>query len=142
VLTVGVILPPVFERLLFGSDAARSDQAQLELQALAKDLLANNAAQPQLYKRNVHKRLFTATEDGYLRFDGSSAFLEGRPERRDRRGYFLDPWNNPYWINHGKRGHEVLLYSFGANRRRDGESDRPAGDDVAVRLILPEEHPR
>ena len=87
---------------------------------------------------------------GYLDLDGG-AFLEGMASpaselsiletRRDRRGYFLDPWNNPYWVQSIREGQRVniLLYSFGPNRLRDVdtmEDDGDAGDDVRLRLPL------
>ena len=63
--------------------------------------------------------------------------------RRDRRGYFLDPWNNPYWIQYSRKSRTGALYSFGPNRRRDAavrKRNSDPGDDVIVRFTIPE-HP-
>ena len=65
--------------------------------------------------------------------------------RRDRRGYFVDPWNNPYWIFYARKGRRGLLYSFGPNRRRDTRLPKkgvPAGfeaggDDIVVPFRIP-----
>ena len=61
---------------------------------------------------------------------------------RDRRGYFLDPWNNPYWLLYERSRDRIVVYSFGANRRRDtnvrqpGDTFQPGGDDLAVTVRL------
>jgi hypothetical protein len=68
-------------------------------------------------------------------------FLEGQQVRRDRRGYFLDPWNNPYWVYYNKKTRAGAVYSFGPNRRRDVViRDRASdpGDDVVVRFSFAE----
>ena len=57
-----------------------------------------------------------------------------------RRTYFLDPWNNPYWIRM-QGDSPIYLYSFGPNRRLDtvlGNADgvptesEVKGDDIGV----------
>ena len=79
-------------------------------------------------KSSIHKRLFTAVRTGYFHFGKRGSFLDHRlspaegqgPEaRRDRYGYFLDPWNNPYWIRYEHGSGRAVIYSFGPNRRRD-----------------------
>jgi hypothetical protein len=150
-LLLGVVLSAAMARLVFGSDADGQRVARAELQLLQADLVAG-AATPRLQRRTIHKRLFTATRDGYLQLAGRS-YLEGRgtpaepptpsasepAPRRDRRGYLLDPWNNPYWISANRQTGAIVLYSFGPNRRRDLVVRAPAaasGDDVVVRFQL------
>jgi hypothetical protein len=54
----------------------------------------------------------------------------------NRRRYIVDPWGTAYWIEvtRDEEGEtrQVLVYSFGPNRRRDG----PAGDDVRAEGAL------
>ncbi|MGE0872827.1 MAG: hypothetical protein AB7P03_30005 [Kofleriaceae bacterium] len=140
-----VVLSTVVTRLMFGSDEQGVRTATAELSILAGDLEAG--ATDKLLKRSVHKRVFTAVRDGYLRLSGSS-YLEGRGTaaepsalevRTDRRGYFLDPWNNPYWISYDRREQIGVIYSFGPNRRRDlvrGDPDNATGDDVIAHFEL------
>jgi len=145
---LGAVTTPVLEVVLYGSDEVRSAQAQAELDQLAADL--DEAMQEKRLgrKSRVHKRVFTAVVSRYLRFGADSSFLEAQrtpaevddvSARRDRKGYFLDPWKNPYWILWDDDGETVVVYSFGANRRRDSDTDpfrRLEGDDLVgiVRL--------
>lgn len=148
-LVLGLLTPVLLTRVVFRGDGERVAAAEAELARLRADLEAPGTATGDLLRTNIHKRVFTATTDGYLRFGADSAFLEGRstpaePEaldpRRDRIGYFLDPWNNPYWIHYQRRTRRVILYSFGPNRRRDGHPGRDgalSGDDVGLVFSLP-----
>ena len=156
VLGLSVATPVVLQHTLYGTDEERAGQAVAELTQLQRDLQRPGAIRRRLLrKRRVHKRVFTAIKAGYLTLGSDSAFLERQPTpaevddkaqhaRRDRRGYFLDPWNNPYWLHKSRRG-LVTLYSFGANRRRDGRLRRLVpgavvpGDDIAVRFRIPRE---
>jgi len=145
ILALGAVTSPLLALAWYGTDQARSDQAHAELQALAQDV--DEGVTRRLEKKGrVHKRVFTAVRDGYLDLSVGSAFLEGQDTpandhaaapRRDRRGYFLDPWNNPYWILSQDGGDALSLYSFGPNRRRDTET-KPLGefegDDIGVRI--------
>jgi hypothetical protein len=148
-LVLGAVLGPVFARVAYGDDASGTATAREELALLAQDIQREGAGELARID-GVHKRLFTAVNGGYLDLDGG-AFLEGMASpaselsiletRRDRRGYFLDPWNNPYWVQSIREGQRVniLLYSFGPNRLRDVdtmEDDGDAGDDVRLRLPL------
>jgi len=138
VFAFGLAAPVVVDGALSGADLERTAQAQGELQELARDLVAPGTLQPRLRTKSVHKRVFTAVQAGYLVFAADSQFLGGAA-RRDRVGYFLDPWNNPYWIRHARRSDAVLLYSFGPNRRRDSDLDRSSrlgGDDIGVEVSL------
>lgn len=134
------------ERLLYGSDAEAAALASAEAKLLAGDLARARTRLLQT-KSRVHKRLFTAVRDGYFELGSASAFLEHRRSpaeknaerpRRDRWGYLLDPWNNPYWVEYRRDTDELRVYSFGPNRRRDSPADSPgvdglqplAGDDI------------
>ena len=139
--------PGLLDRLLYGSDAERAAQARAELDRLAGDLARPGATTGRLRRKSrVHKRVYTALEAGYLRFGADGAFLEGRRSpgeegpgeaRRDRLGYFLDPWNDPYWVLWTGPDEPLVVYSFGPNRRRDSRT-RPGfeagGDDVFVEI--------
>lgn len=151
-LGLGVITEPIVSRVVYGADEDLVVQAQQELEALRDDLMAPEVLHRKLgKKRRVHKRVFTAVVAGYFDPDAPLAVLGGAPSaasdakdsRRDRLGYFLDPWNNPYWILTSKKGHRGVLYSFGPNRRRDTKMPKrvpknlqAAGDDIVVPFDL------
>jgi len=143
---LGVATAPVLELALYGSDEDRIAQTRAELDQLAEDMAI--AVQPELlHKSRVHKRIYTATTSEYLHFGTSSSFLEAQPTpaeteggRADRKGYFLDPWNNPYWVLWDDDEELLIVYSFGPNRRRDSDTrnfTEPGGDDLVHRV-----HPR
>ena len=110
--------------------------AASELSLLKEDVVSG-ATDKLRAKKSIHKRVFTSVRDGYLRLS-SGRYLAGRSTpadttahdaRHDRLGYFLDPWNNPYWIQFNKKTGKGALYSFGPNRRRDvsiRNASRPA----------------
>ena len=152
-LALGCVTPVLVQSLLYGPAEELSAQTSTELRILASDVLAQSRAGTLTFERRsrVHKRLFTAVRDGYLGFAGGSEFLEGGlspaeeetdgvARRDDRKGYFLDPWNNPYWVLYERHSSALILYSFGANRRRDtnvrGRPFRAGGDDRVVVLSL------
>jgi hypothetical protein len=100
-------------------------RAEREIAALAEDL----AAAPRthagtLTECGTHQRLFAFARDA-----GAGALRRGRFAELARAGgddermaYFLDPWNQAYWIRHecDDTGRErAFVYSFGPNRRRD-----------------------
>lgn len=148
-IAFGLAAAPLVARVMYGDDAQGSASARDELALLQRDVEGGAARPKLLNKGSIHKRVFTAARDEYLALSGG-AFLEGQRTaaegeqgsgevRRDRRGYFLDPWNNPYWIVWDKKRGRVALYSFGPNRLRDTEvreSDRAAGDDLMVVFAL------
>lgn len=149
-LVGGLVISMVLSRLLFGGDEQGRARAAEELELVRSDL-ERGAVLPRMLSRNVHKRVFTAARDQYVALSAGS-FLEGRGTpaepppagaslevRRDRRGYFLDPWNNPYWIVFDRRTRTGAVYSFGPNRRRDlraRQLEAGEGDDVVVRFAL------
>ena len=95
--------------------------------------------------------MFAAVRRGELRLAAPSRFLEGRGSpadasahapRRDHKGYFLDPWNGPYFVFYDARRRDGALWSFGPDRRRDTRvrgmaRPEPAGDDLLVWFSLP-----
>ncbi len=142
---VGWLVSTVLARVVFGSDEEGTRTAAAELAVLQADVV--KGVTEELARKNVHKRVYTAVLDGYLELSGG-AFLQGqgtpaRPaglaERKDRLGYFLDPWNNPYWVHSDKKSKTGRIYSFGPNRRRDlavrDKTDDP-GDDVIITFAL------
>lgn len=158
-----VVLPVM---LAIGVDAAiaakspgddeRVAIARAEAQQIANDLVANEDG---LGKRTLHKRLFTAVRSAYIAPTNDWTFLEGKrspaerssgarstlPVRKDRRGYFIDPWNNAYWVHLMPRLGKLTVYSFGPNGRRDFDRKRPRlneGDDIVVRVRLPSKAPQ
>lgn len=132
-----------------GRDAARLPCARAETESLLNDVISGEAATKKLWRRSVHVRIWTAIDEGYLRrerireFDG--ARCEGAAARNVgvRNEYGIDPWGTAYWLSVEKLSDEerqVIVYSFGPNRRRDGQKDTPgqadAGDDVAATALL------
>jgi hypothetical protein len=106
-----------------------------ETQALAEDLEVGRLRS----RCGVHKRVYTFVKEyGARRMDRSRYMALADPDRvhAERRAFFLDPWNQPYWIRDdcdtrsGRR--VVFVYSFGPDRRRDSSSDGIAGDDVGA----------
>ncbi len=140
-MVVGWIISITLSRVVFGSDEDGARIAAAELELLKTDVAGG--VTDKLAKKNVHKRVFTSVLDGYLELAGG-AYLQGQgtpaerggsAPRRDRRGYFLDPWNNPYWIQFDKRTRTGSVYSFGPNRRRDVSiraRNSDPGDDIIV----------
>lgn len=153
-LILGVVGTPIIERLSFGEAQETTAACRSELEQLERDLSKPQQLTDKLRGRGrVHKRLFTAVRSRYLRLGANSAFLEGAitaaesrlvTARRDRKGFLLDPWNQPYWMLYAKDRDgtpRLLLYSFGPNRRRDsvlepvpegGLAGILAGDDLGV----------
>lgn len=118
--------------------------ARDEVRALSADL-ASNATSRLRRMRRVHKRVWTAIQDGYIRGDAARA-LGGVSCRgidvdamTRRRRFLVDPWGTAYWLV-AERGtseiRELVVYSFGPNRRRDGEAGLGDGDDIIARAEL------
>jgi len=121
------------------TDPVRHEVAVIETTALAEDF----ASKRYRSRCGVHKRVYTfVTEYGGSRFENTAfGALDGGEADLERRRYFLDPWNLPYWIRHGcsrdRRTSTVYVYSFGANRRRDSTADQLAADDVGAWVSRP-----
>lgn len=116
-----------------GADPAILAAAQTELEALKRDF------QKAGFRRcNNHKRLYTFKEKYDLDFllEGEFAALTQQGLAPERAEFFLDPWNNPYWIrdrcSDRKRRHIIFIYSFGPNRRRDSSRTEIQADDVGT----------
>ncbi len=130
-------------------DAARLPCARAETESLLNDVISGEAATKKLWQRSVHVRIGTSIDEGYLtrerisKFDG--ARCEGAAARNVgvRTEYGIDPWGTAYWLSVEKLSHEerqVIVYSFGPNRRRDGQKDSAgqadAGDDIVGSGLL------
>ena len=117
--------------------------AQAEADALVQDIGYGAAATGRLIgASSVHKRLFTAIDEGYVRAERLSAFhaadCPGVPDGAERRRHALDPWGSAYWIDvdRSEESIRLIVYSFGPNRRRDGAMDRVGGDDLSARVDI------
>ena len=121
--------------------------ARAEAESLLRDVL-EGGVRPEALEDigSVHKRLRTATRDGYadaerLATYGRVACPSVKPDAlAARRRYMIDPWGTAYWIRIGREDDEgarrVVVYSFGPDRRRDSSPVRAAGDDVAAEGVL------
>jgi hypothetical protein len=125
------------------SDAAQLVCAQSEVNALVEDIVLGNAGTPELdAMTSVHKRLWGSVESGYIddellrRYRTVSCQGESAGGATTRRRYIVDPWGTAYWLDARRQenadAHDVVVYSFGPNRRRD---DGP-GDDVRAEGVL------
>lgn len=124
-------------------DPQRVACARAEVEGMLQGAIADTAARDALLGDGViHKRVWTAAQDGYLELDDMRSFQAAAcagPSGSDaqaRRQYAVDPWGTAYWIRTLRAGTDdrrVLVYSFGPNRRRDGDAGEtgPArADDV------------
>lgn len=141
---VAVALSTAGSRPSSPSDA-RYDCARQEATALLEGLTEDGMATDQLatMRGTVHKRLWTAAEDGYVDLGQSGRYRAVRCAgdaaggSGARRKYVVDPWGMAYWIRTGPRNsagrRAVSVYSFGANRRRDSGDEAEGAkrtDDV------------
>ena len=134
--------------MTFISNARLSNQPELveiarkELSALGKDYRqALRVKKKRITSCNLHNRVFahvekhgvTNTYNGHFR----ALTKYGLPEERAQ--FFIDPWNTAYWIRHAcdpeKKRVQIILYSFGPNRRRDSVSFEIRGDDIGVPIF-------
>ena len=120
----GAISNPLIEHFVFGVDEQRVATARRDLKAIAWDLQNGGAVNPNLAGRNIlyDSRIFNALNNRWLYFSQTGRFRSRTfppgSETDLRQTYFLDPWNNAYWIR--MQGNQpVFLYSFGPNRRLD-----------------------
>jgi hypothetical protein len=118
--------------------------ARDEVRALA-DELASNATARLRRTRRVHKRVWTAAQDGYVRGDAARALGAVSCRGTDvdaaanRRRFVIDPWGTAYWLATERKpgdARELVVYSFGPNRRRDRETSEGRGDDIVARAAL------
>lgn len=128
----GGLLTPLAQSAI--ADPARRELAALETTALAEDF----ARKRYRSRCGVHKRVYTfVTEYGGSRFEDTAfGSLAGGASDFERRRFFLDPWNLPYWIRHtcsrDRQTSSVQVYSFGPNRRRDSTAGTLEADDVGA----------
>jgi hypothetical protein len=112
--------------------------AQAEVDALRRDFLelaARNRGKV-VTRCDLHKRVYSYERkyhEPYL-YEGAFADLkeQGLPEARAE--FFLDPWNNPYWLRDecDRRARRVFVYSFGPNKRRDSTDWEIRADDIGA----------
>ena len=130
-------------RLQRGAHPANVEAARTEVQALREDFLtmaARDGGEP-VTRCNLSKRLYSYVEKyhGDYLLEGAFAGLtaQGLPEARAE--FFLDPWNQPYWVrdrcNRDVDERRVFVYSFGPNRRRDSTRWDILGDDVGAMIF-------
>lgn len=149
-----LLLTPVFAVLLtdwsgavmHGRDAEQVACARAEAQALLDDLTVGEVATPLLQQRGtVHKRVWTARVDGYLdqarlaTFAGIPCHGSAAQGSAVRRRYVVDPWGMSYWLAVERLDadqQQVSVYSFGPNRRRDGQPREPGGDDISATGVV------
>lgn len=142
---VGAVLAALLA-LLSGARGATEAElacAVAETAALADDLAYGAAATGRLAgSRSVHKRVFTAIQEGYVRGEGLGGYGAtgcgqglGTPRQRE---YAVDPWGTAYWLSmqRGDASIRLVVYSFGPNRRRDGPPGTGSGDDVAAAMEI------
>lgn len=120
--------------------------AQTEVEALKKDILATSDLDRPRFptKCGLHKRVYTFAVK-YKRDElraGEFARLQARGLPEERAGFFIDPWNAPYWIRDRcskRRGQRaIFIYSFGPNRRRDSSTWEILGDDIGAYVFVDE----
>jgi len=115
-----------------GRDVARLPCARAEVESLLNDVISGGAATNKLWRRSsVHVRIWTAITEGYLtrdrihEFDGTRCEGGAAQNIGVRHEYGIDPWGTAYWLSVEKLSDEerqVIIYSFGPNRQRDGQS--------------------
>ncbi len=125
------------------STPAQRDCALAETAAIANELAYGRAATGRLAgARSVHKRVFTAVEDGYIDAAGLTALRAVACADDDaaaaRRTHMIDPWGTAYWVAAERGADSITLrvYSFGPNRRRDGGSLSGGGDDIGAPIVI------
>ncbi len=148
-LLLGGMVNPIIDPILYGPDQPRVEQATEELQLMANDLLENEWINPSVATDGdlYDSRIYYAVNQQWLYFDETGNYFNKRDIQIDqgevtRLNYFLDPWNNAYWIR--MQGTQpVMLYSFGPNRRLDTiladevgvpSREQIIGDDIGVWL--------
>lgn len=85
--------------------------------------------------RSFHKRVWTAHEEERVDYAAARPQLTAAPchegDHTARRAYAIDPWGSAYWIRFDVESDDLIVYSFGPNRRRDD-----GGDDVVSARTL------
>lgn len=139
-VALGFVANPLIERFVFGVDPQLVQQTREELEAIGRDLSERAAIDRELPTSGelVDSRLYYASRMGWMEFEQHGFFRTLTSDERDtplglRQTYFLDPWNNAYWVR--MRGYgPVYLYSFGPNRRLDTVLSDDAGPPTPEQL--------
>ncbi|MBK1876481.1 hypothetical protein [Pelagicoccus mobilis] len=133
-IALGGLTNPLLERFVIKVDPNLVAQTLNELQAIGRELEEYQGINPGIIESGVLAdfRLYFGVRRDWLRFpDNGSGFLNSESSDEShsnlRRDYFLDPWNNAYWIRF-QGTQPIYLYSFGPNRRLD----TIMGDDMGV----------
>lgn len=125
-------------------DPTKLADAKAESEALVRDFteLAQRENRESITKCGLHKRIYTyvsGKRHAHALARGAFAKRTDRGMPDARAEYFLDPWNNPYWIrdrcDKKKKRRSVFIYSFGPNRSRDSSRWDILGDDVGAYLL-------
>jgi hypothetical protein len=129
-----------------GADVTRVACAKAEVSALVDDIVRGGAATAELDEMgSIHKRVWTSVTAGFiddaLLRQFRATFCPGDDAARSgRRRYIVDPWGTAYWVSITREdesgARRVIVYSFGPNRRRDGEAGETAGDDVSAEGMM------
>ncbi|MDG2222126.1 MAG: hypothetical protein P8L85_12155 [Rubripirellula sp.] len=125
-LALGFAANPLLERFVFNSDSELIAKAQQELEKLGSELESYGAINPGLANSDelsdfriymgVREGLVTINDPNEFIFETSSSINVDLASLRSK--YYLDPWNNAYWLR--MQGFQpIFLYSFGPNRRLD-----------------------
>jgi len=135
---VSAVVPPALAVLVRGSDEERVELAEAEVSALVADWFAHADKEGEgPSKCRTHIRLYTWVRKHDLEVFTAGEFA-GLGIDETRREYFLDPWNNPYWIRHVCRKdgttRRMFVYSFGPDRRRESTKKELLGDDIGEKF--------
>lgn len=151
-LTAAAVLPVALAMTWVSASRRPDDRAivcaRAEVDALLEDIVRGGAATSVLDQMgSVHKRVWSSVASGYV--DGSrldrfraAPCADGASSESlaSRRRYGVDPWGTAYWMAVTREpeteAHRVVVYSFGPNRRRDGEPGETTGDDISADGVL------
>ena len=126
-------------RSLRTADPTILAQATTELDALRQDFTAIAGRDSEQgpgcgLSRRIHTYVERSRERALQVGAFSRLAAQGMPE--ERAAFFIDPWNQPYWIRDecsaDARVRRVFVYSLGPNRRRDSSAWDILGDDVGA----------
>ncbi len=145
---LGICTPPAANHIIYGASKANVATTRNEIRQIGLALIQPNVLQEKLFKsKYIHKRIFTAEKAGYLKLCTNNQFLKDRqasqidaPGRKNRFDFYLDPWNNPYWIIWTRPERKLIIYSFGPNNSRDSSfkpKTRIRPDDITFILRVP-----
>jgi hypothetical protein len=117
-----------------------------EMSALLQDLVVGKAAlQPMDTIKLMNQQAWIAVRHRRVDLKRAPKYWDAacgeENEARDesRRRYGVDPWGLSYWVAVKGEGAErrVYVYSWGPNRREDGEAWNRQGDDLVVSAPFP-----